>query len=70
MSIPSGVPANCPRVVGLGQSEEGQLFVELCAPGIRGEERKVLSASDIHERSKKLFKWTADLGHIAVGRIA
>jgi hypothetical protein len=68
MSIQNSVPANCPRVVGLGRSEEDQLFVELCALGIRGEERKVLSASDIHERSKELFKWTANLGHIAVGR--
>ncbi len=68
MSIQNGVPANWPRVVGLGRSEEDQLFVELCADGARGEERKVLSARDIHERSKELFEWTANLGHIAVGR--
>src|SRR5215475_11338926 len=59
---------NSPRVVGVGRSEEDQLFVELCADGIRGEERKVLRAIDIHEKSKELFEWTANLGHIAVGR--
>ena len=59
---------NVPKVVRLGESDEGELFVELSFRGVRGQESYVLRASDIGDHSAPLFDWLANAGCIVVGR--
>ena len=62
--------SNVPKVVRLGESDEGELFVELSFRGVRGEETKVIQASEIGEHSTPLLHWLANAGHIAIGQSA
>ena len=59
---------NVPKVVRLGETDEGELFVNLSIRGVRGQESDVLRASDIGDHSAPLFDWLANAGCIVVGR--